>query len=397
MGFRAAWVASLSAAVAMVLPTPAADGAPLATTLVVASTGDDAGPGTLDRPLRTIQRAVDLAQPGDSIAIRGGRYAPTRNIQILHGGTASLPITMTGYRSERVIIDGEQMPNTPAPLGASIPNSERGAIHLEASFWSFANLEIINGPYAIFGRNSSNNTFSRLVTHDNYESGLHLQGTSSNNQIINLDSFMNRDPRKNGESADGLAIKEGSGTGNVVRGARLWNNVDDGFDAWEFLSPIRIENSVAWGNGVNRWNFPNFAGDGNGFKLGGGDTPMPANHTVRNSIAFNNTAGGFIDNKNPGSLSLDRSTAWHNTGTGFDTEDSRSTLTRNLSVSNATAVKLGSSTGSDNSWNLGGTWNDSSLQSTDPTIITGPRAADGSIPHSTFLVPRNNVDVGARL
>ena len=38
------------------------------------------------------------------------------------------------------------------------------------------------------------------------------------------------DPRKNGESADGLAIKEGSGTGNIVRGARLWNNVDDGLD-----------------------------------------------------------------------------------------------------------------------------------------------------------------------
>jgi hypothetical protein len=67
--------------------------------------------------------------------------------------------------------------------------------------------------------------------------------------------------------------------------------------AWEFLSPITIQNSVAWGNGVNRWNLPNFSGDGNGFKLGGGDTPMAANHIVRNSIAFNNTAGGFIDNR----------------------------------------------------------------------------------------------------
>jgi hypothetical protein len=369
----------------------------LATTLVVATNGDDAAPGTVARPLRTIQRAVDLARPGDTIAIRGGTYAPTRNIQVVKSGTAAARFTMTNFQGERVVIDGEQLPHTPAPLNASIPNGERGAIHLEASFWTFANLEIANGPYAIFGRDSSDNVFQRLVTRDNYESGLHLQGSSSRNQIIDLDSFGNRDPRKNGESADGLAIKEGSGTGNVVRGARLWNNVDDGFDAWEFLSPIVIENSVAWGNGVNRWNFPNFSGDGNGFKLGGGDEDLPANHVVRNCVAFDNTAGGFIDNANPGSLTLERSTAWHNSGTGFDVEDSTSRLTRDLSVSNGTAVKLGSSTGSGNSWNLGGTWNDASLQSTNPATITGPRAADGTIPHSTFLVPANNSDVGARI
>jgi hypothetical protein len=394
------WLATVlgtvTAIAVAVTPAAGAEVGVLATTLVVATNGNDANPGTLAQPLRTIQRAVDLARPGDVIAIRGGTYAPARNIQVVKSGTASLPFTMTGFQGEHVIIDGEQMPDTPAPLGASIPRAERGAIHLEASFWTFADLEIVNGPYAIFGMNSNNNTFLRLATHDNYETGLHLQGTSSGNQIINLDSYANRDPRKNGESADGLAIKEGSGTGNVVRGARLWNNVDDGFDAWEFLSPVLIENSLAWGNGVNRWNFPNFSGDGNGFKLGGGDVDLPANHVVRNSIAFNNTAGGFIDNANPGSLTLERDTAWRNTGTGFDTEDSTSVLTRNLSVGNGTAVKPGSATASGNSWNLGGSWSDSSLQSTNPAVITGPRTAGGAIPHSNFLVPVNNIDVGAR-
>ena len=50
--------------------------------------------------------------------------------------------------------------------------------------------------------------------------------------MINCDSYNNRDPRKNGESADGIGIKEGSGTGNVIRGSRFWNNVDDGLDFW---------------------------------------------------------------------------------------------------------------------------------------------------------------------
>ena len=128
------------------------------------------------------------------------------------------------------------MPHTPAPVGGSIPRPERGAIHIEGDYWRLIGLEIINGPYGIFGLDTSFNVFERLVTRNNYESGLHLQGASGNNQIVNLDSFGNRDPRNNGESADGLAIKEGSGTGNVVRGARLWNNSDDGLDFWEFLS-----------------------------------------------------------------------------------------------------------------------------------------------------------------
>lgn len=385
-------LAAVTTAAALTI-TPAAHAA---TTLVVATNGNDGNPGTVSQPLLTIQRAVDLARAGDVITIRGGRYAPATNIQVRTSGTSSQPITMTSYGSERVTIDGEQMPHTPAPLDGSIPRAERGAIHLEASYWRFVNLEIVNGPYAIFALNSNNNVFERLVTRDNYESGLHLQGSVSNNLVLNLDSYGNRDPRKNGESADGLAIKEGSGTGNVVRGARLWNNVDDGFDAWEFLSPITIENSVAWGNGVNRWGFPDFAGDGNGFKLGGGDEDLPANHVVRNSIAFDNAAGGFIDNANPGSMRLERSTAWRNKGTGFDTEDSTSTLTRNLSASNGTAVKLGSSSSSGNSWNLGGTWNDSSVVSTNSSTITGPRTATGAIASSSFLVPKNGVDIGAR-
>lgn len=365
--------------------------------LVVATSGNDSAPGTLAQPLKTIQKAVDLVQAGGTIAVRGGTYALTTNIQILKSGTSSAPITLTSYPGERVVIDGEPLPNTPAPLGGSIPRAQRGAIHQEASWWRFYGLEIVNGPYAIYCDGCNNNIWDRLVTHDNYETGFQLQGASSNNLIINLDSYLNRDPRKNGESADGLGIKQGSGTGNVVRGARLWNNVDDGFDAWQFLSPILIEGSIAYGNGVNRWNFPNFAGDGNGFKLGGGATDTTAGHTARNSMAFNNAHGGFIDNGNPSAHKLDHDTAYHNGGTGFDLSRSTSTLTRNLSVSNAIAVSLGSSTGSGNSWNLGGTWNDASLASTDSTVITGNRAADGSLPATNFLRPRSGADLGATL
>ncbi|WP_269756805.1 right-handed parallel beta-helix repeat-containing protein [Micromonospora humida] len=363
--------------------------------LVVATDGDDANPGTLARPLRTIQRAHDLAQPGTTIAVRGGTYAPTSTIKILKDGTGYHPITLMNYQGEKVVIDGENMPYTPAAVGASIPRADRGVLHVEADWWRFVGLEIVHGPYGIFGVDTNYGRYERLVTRDNYESGLHLQGASSGNRIVNLDSYGNRDPRKNGESADGLAIKEGSGLDNQVRGARLWRNSDDGFDAWLFLSPILIEDSVAYDNGYNYWDLPDYAGDGNGFKHGGGNDPRPAvDHVTRNSMAWGNSAGGFIDNGNPGALVFDRNTAWRNGKAGFDVSRSASQLHRNLAVGNSPEVSPGSSTGGGNSWDLGGTW---PLASTDPSTVTGPRAADGSVPTSDFLRPASGVDVGARL
>jgi Right handed beta helix region/Protein of unknown function (DUF1565) len=390
-------VSVLGAAALVAGWTAAATSASAATTLFVATNGNDANPGTQAAPLATIQRAVALAVPGTTITIRGGTYRLTTNVQVRTSGTAAAPITMTAFAGEHPVIDGDLLPASHTPVGGSIPATQRGAIHQEASFWRYVGLEITRGPYAIYCNNCNNTVFERLVTRDNYESGLQLQGSSSNNLVLNLDSFGNHDPRKNGESADGLAIKQGSGTGNVVRGARLWNNVDDGFDAFEFLSPITIENTVAWGNGVNRWNFPDFAGDGNGFKLGGGDPDPPANHVVRNSIAFDNTAHGFTDNGNPGALRLDHDTAYRNTRTGFDVDSSHSTLTSNLAVGNATAVALGSSTATGNSWNVQSSWGDADLTSISPSVITGPRTADGSIATSTFLRPRTHPELGARI
>ncbi|NUS27085.1 MAG: DUF1565 domain-containing protein [Streptomyces sp.] len=394
------WTAALVGAMAATALGLAGEASAAPRTLVVATDGNDSAAGTLTQPLRTIQKAVDLAAPGDTIAVRGGTYALTDNITITRSGTASQPISLGAYPGERVVVDGEQLPASHTPVGGSVPRAERGAVHQEASYWRISDLEIVNGPYGIYCDGCNGNVFSRLRTHDNYESGFQLQGASADNQILDLDSYGNRDPRKNGESADGLAVKEGSGTGNVVRGARLWNNVDDGFDAWKFTSPITIENTVAYGNGYNRWNFPDFAGDGNGFKLGGGSPAPAVGHTVRDSVAFKNAAHGFTDNGNPGALSLTRDTTWANAGTGFDADvpGGTATLTANLSVADTRAAAVGSKTAaSGNSWNLGGTWNASAVLSTDPAPLTGVRASDGSLPSApSFLVPRTGANIGAR-
>jgi hypothetical protein len=384
--------AAFVAAVAMV-PSPAGAAT---TTLYVATTGSDSNAGTLAAPLKTIQKAVGLVAAGGTIAVRGGTYALISNVTITKSGTAAAPITLTAYNGERAIIDAEALPYTPGAVGSTIPSAQRGAIHMEASYWRIAGLEIEHGPYAVYCNNCGNNTFDRLVTHDNYETGFQLQGTAANNQILNLDSYQNRDPRKNGESADGLGIKQGSGAGNVVRGARLWNNADDGFDAWEFTSAITIDTSIAYGNGYNRWSIPNYSGDGNGFKLGGSDGAGPAaSHRLTNSMAWGNSATGFTDNGNTGAITVNRCTAYQNTKTGFDFDGgSTAKLTANLALGNGSAVALGSSTASGNSWNIGGTW---TVLSTDAATITGPRTAAGAMASSSYLVPANGAAVGAKI
>ncbi|KAI1848721.1 hypothetical protein JX265_005653 [Neoarthrinium moseri] len=364
--------------------------------LYVSPTGT--GSGTIDAPFGSIQAAVNAAAAGDTIYLRAGSYKPTTNIQITKSGTRTSPITLRPYGTEKVILDGESLPGTPYGVGESLPNAERGILHIEgANYWKFYNLELINGPYGVYARDASHNYYELLSTHDNYESGFQIQGTSSNNTVVYLDSYRNRDPRKNGESADGFACKEGSGEGNVLRNARLWDNVDDGLDLFQFGSAVTLEEVYAWGNGFNRWGFTEFEGDGNGFKLGITNNP-PANHIVKNCMAFANAKKGFIDNGNPGSLTFTRNTAWNNGDLGFHMRSSASTLTSNvaaLNVGSAQVSLVKGSKSSGNSWDSSTTWSNSSFKSVDATTLKGARNADGSVRGSDFLVPASGAAIGA--
>ncbi|KAI4595921.1 hypothetical protein KJ359_006560 [Pestalotiopsis sp. 9143b] len=325
------------------------------------------GTGSQTAPYGSIQSAVNAAVSGDTIYLLAGTYSPTTNIQITKSGTATSPITLRPYGSDKVIIDGEALPG------------------------------LINGPYGVYARDASHNYYELLSTHDNYETGFQLQGASENNTVIYLDSYRNRDPRKNGESADGFACKEGSGEGNVLRNARLWDNVDDGLDLYMFGSAVAVDEVYAWGNGVNRWGFSPFEGDGNGFKLGITGNP-PADHAVTNSMAFANAKKGFIDNGNPGSLTFRRNTAWNNGDTGFLMRSSASALTGNIAAVNSASPQVSltsNSTSSGNSWDASGTWSNGSFVSVDPTTLKGARGADGSVQASNFLIPASGAAIGA--
>lgn len=74
----------------------------------VATHGQDNNPGTQKAPLRTIQRAADLAQPGDTITVHAGTYRERVNPP--RGGTSDRQrITYQAARGERVEIKGSEV------------------------------------------------------------------------------------------------------------------------------------------------------------------------------------------------------------------------------------------------------------------------------------------------
>ncbi|MET7652869.1 right-handed parallel beta-helix repeat-containing protein [Streptomyces sp. NPDC005486] len=320
-----------------------------------------------------LESAVRNAVAGAVIQVRGGTYYPTATLKSTASGTVLDRITLQAYGSEKVRIDGSKLP----------AGSWLAGIH--GSYWTVQNLTFRSSPaQGLVITSSTGGIFKNLVTGDNGDTGFTLRGDNTvNNLVQNLDSSGNYDAAGHGRNADGIAIKFGSGSGNRITGARLYDNSDDGLDLWQFSTPVTIEHSWAFGNGKNRWSDSAFEGNGNGFKLGGGGVSVA--HLVEDNAAWDNALNGFTENSNTGAIVLNRNTAYANIEAGFYFTTGRARLARNLAVGDkAGPDKLGSSAGSAaNSWDGGvGT---PAFVSTDATTAYGARKADGSLPATAFL------------
>ncbi|TPQ19920.1 right-handed parallel beta-helix repeat-containing protein [Streptomyces sporangiiformans] len=336
------------------------DGASAATTVTVSTTAQ-------------LESAVKNAAAGTTIQVRGGTYYPAKTLKSEANGTGSARITLQAAAGAKVRIDGSKLPE----------GSWLAGIH--GDYWTVQNITWQNSPAQGFVATSSvGGLFKNLVTANNGDSGFSLRGDGTTNNLVqNLDSYGNYDPAGHGQNADGIAVKFGSGSGNKITGARLYNNSDDGLDFWQFSSPVTVEHSWAYGNGKNRWNDPAFEGNGNGFKLGGGGASVA--HVVNNNAAWDNNQHGFTENSNTGAMSLNRNTAYANTGSGFYFATGKARLAKNLAVGNKDSrSKLGRSTVS-----VGNNWDQGiatpAFKSTNASTAQGARRSNGSLPATTFL------------
>ncbi len=71
---------------------------------VVSPLGDDANPGTVERPFRTFAKASGVLKPGDTCFLRSGRYREP--LALREAGNDAVPITFAAYPGEEPVLDG---------------------------------------------------------------------------------------------------------------------------------------------------------------------------------------------------------------------------------------------------------------------------------------------------
>lgn len=368
----------------------------------VAVDGDDAGPGTLQRPFATFERAFEAVEPGDTVYVRGGVYARSAPVVLDRRASAAEPIRLWAYEDELPILDFADNPrhaDPPQPRDDDSIAATSNAVGLlvagEAEGWHVRGLEIRNAPYYGVRVYGSHNVFERLVLHDHKAAGLEITGkdgwSPTDNLVLDSDSFHNFDPQTDGEDADGFAAKfDTLGPGNVFRRTRAWSNADDGYDFWH-AGVVVVEDCWAFDNGFNRpeWDgqlTQGWRGDGMGFKLGqdAGEIEL---HRV---VAFGNKGFGVDDNGNgsAGGVVVYNATLVDNgANVQISLDDGAPHTVRNsiaLHTSGGAVTSLsGPVDSASNSWELGGAtaadFVDLDLEVLFDDAI-GPRGPDGALP-----------------
>lgn len=398
------------------------------------------GDGSIERPC-TVHQAVEKAAKGWTIYLRGGEYALVKRLELNARGTEAEPIRMLAYNGEKPVFECSGL--TEAVW------SRQGIVLREGCYWYLQGIEV-TGAYNEGFRivNGSHNTFDRCVAHHNGGSGFSMSfghekpgeplpnpdgEKAAWNTFVNCDSYNNFDwwtvnggvPAA-GTNADGFAVKQGSGRGNRFIGCRAWNNSDDAWDLYECGHAVEMTDCWAWHTGHREDHVDMYAdrtggslteevwaGDGNGFKMGGGCLDISGRecrayskgtHLLRNCISFDNAKKGFDQNNHPMGAWIENCLSFGN-GINFqfwkeNTEGTGWVLRNNISMNGARKDQFKGLTllaDDHNSWNLGIKGKPADFVSLSAADAAAPRGADGSLPeHFGRLAPGSAfIDRGA--
>ena len=359
----------------------------------ISPNGDDKNSGSIDKPFKTIDRAVRVLKAGDTLNIRGGEYPIGVRISI--SGTREKPITFQAYRDEKVAFVGSYGENKIYDLNK---NHSKDSFIVTGNWLIFRNFEVKNGSNGVYVKSrASHNRFERLSMHDNYYSGLVLTDGAEYNTVINCDSYHNFDSNSHGQHADGFVIVGRKsdptpfvGVGNRFINCRSWGNSDDGYDCWEAGNPISFINCLAYDNGKDIWHRGDFQGDGNGFKLGVHNRFGHARdaHIVTHCKAWNNRGRGFDSNDNKVAITLYKNVSWNNRKSGYKFILTNHNLIDNIDLNSGKRYIDRYSYQENNSWNRKNYNVREDIISFDDTAIRGRRDKIGEFIVNGFLEVR---------
>ncbi|AWV90187.1 hypothetical protein DN745_12925 [Bradymonas sediminis] len=303
--------------------------------------------------------AVDQAQAGDVVFMRGGVYTMDRRLSFRGRGTSPAPTIFESYPGEVAILDG---------TGQSIDDSSY--IRVLGDPVVLRLFEVRNAARAGISVRTSNNVLEGLRVYDNKLSGIHIHESysvpSSNyNLIADCEVFGNSGAgiggaeHNYGGNSDGISIS--SGIGNRVENCLVYENSDDGIDTWRSQDGY-VGYSISYGNGIE---------NGNGVGIKSGGASPSARTTVEHCLSYNNKATGF-DHNSGVDVQFNHNTSWNNRR-GYWAADH--TSLRNNIAYEMDRPANDSGIQSNNSWQRSGT----------PTpLSTDPNSPDFLVPAAGF-------------
>jgi len=195
-----------------------------ATTYYVATTGNDSNPGTQAAPFKTVRKAGLVADPGDTVYVRGGTYY-TDPIPLAKIGSATSRIVFKAYPGEKAILDGSQSNDanpdifTVAGQYYDIVGFEiRWAKRIGVNLWGSKHIRVLN--------NTIHDSHWGAVYSGNGAVNLHFEGNVVYNNAHNNDKF------QFGHQGGWPSAVNLTGDGDVVVKNQIYENWGEGIGAY---------------------------------------------------------------------------------------------------------------------------------------------------------------------
>jgi len=282
------------------------------------------GDGSKDNPCALRSAINRLSSNKNRIYIIEGTYNFDSAIILNSNGRKDLYYELIAFNNGKVIFDFGKDYRKEKIITNSFNTEKSKGIVIKGNYYYIKGITIKNAGAHGMHISGSFNKIENCILACNGNTGLNISSSKNNpkdtwahdNYILNCTSYGNYDWDRDtdqGEDADGFGAKVTAGENNTFDGCISYNNSDDGWDLFTqqktgAVGSSIIKNCVAFNNGysIDYEDLKN----GNGFKLGG--RAIEVDHTVINSIAFNNKANGFDDNSNPGTITIKNCTAYNN-------------------------------------------------------------------------------------
>ncbi len=242
----------------------------------------DENTGTHDRPFKTISRACQMVEPGDTIVVHHGVYR--ERVVLKRAGATDRPITLRGAVGLKAVIDGE---------GVDVPK-QYGLLELHrVEHVIVENLEIRDSTQdGIRALEPAHLTIRQVRVHHCGRSGVMLthQPERSDSLVLDCDIHDNR--------LAGIAIWENPGGYFILRGNRVHGNL--GVSNWDGIEIIDTPYVAVLGNTVYD-NAPQ-QGRPEGDQIDAGGTnslTSPSHHVIYEGNLVYGRGGGVKMNNEP--------------------------------------------------------------------------------------------------